>query len=56
MINEEKLAPNYEPQEEERCGFCYDNKKKANIDLYFFDRANNMRLCKYCPYCGRSLE
>lgn len=58
MIKERQLAPNEEPQEEEEinCGFCYDNKRHANIDLYFLDRANNMRVCKYCPYCGRALE
>lgn len=54
----ENLVPNFQPQTdfEIGCGFCYDNKKKTNIDLYFLDRANNMRVCKYCPYCGRELE
>lgn len=56
MIKYKELAPIEQPQEEEKCGFCYDNKHHANIDLYFFDRANNMRVCKYCPNCGRFLE
>lgn len=58
MIKYKELAPIEQPQqeEEEKCGFCYDNKHHANIDLYFFDRANNMRICKYCPNCGRFLE
>lgn len=56
MINEKELAPNEQPLELLNCGFCYDNKHHANIDLYFLDRANNMRICKYCPNCGRELE
>ena len=36
------------------CFYCYDNKKhKEKEELYFFDAANNMRLSKYCPNCGR---
>lgn len=38
------------------CGFCWDKKKQCPKELYFLDRANNMRLCKYCPSCGRKLE
>ena len=38
------------------CQFCWDNKTKKDIDIYFFDRANNMRLSIYCPYCGRNLS
>ena len=37
------------------CGFCYDARSKRNIELYFLDRANNMRPCDYCPSCGRKL-
>ena len=38
------------------CGFCYDNRRHKEIPLFFLDRANNMRPCKYCPFCGRELE
>ena len=43
-------------EEEERCRYCYDAKKKKDIELYFFDRANNMRLCEFCPICGRKYK
>lgn len=36
------------------CFYCYDNKKKKEKEeLYFFDAANNLRACEYCPKCGR---
>lgn len=35
------------------CGFCWDKRKQEEKELYFLDRANNMRICIYCPYCGR---
>jgi len=36
------------------CFYCYDNKrKKEKAALYFFDAANNLRECEYCPKCGR---
>lgn len=35
------------------CGFCWDTKKQTEKELYFLDRANNMRICLFCPYCGR---
>lgn len=36
------------------CKFCWDNRKQQEKEpLYFFDAANNMRTCNYCPYCGR---
>ena len=38
------------------CGFCWDKRKSENIELWFIDRANNMRLCSYCPSCGRKYE
>ena len=38
------------------CGYCYDRRTKKTIELFFLDRANNIRVCAYCPYCGRSLE
>ncbi len=35
------------------CKFCWDNKKKQDKILTFFDQANNLRCCNYCPWCGR---
>ena len=35
------------------CGFCWDKKKKRDKELFFLDAANNMRVCHYCPSCGR---
>ena len=36
------------------CFYCYDNKKKKEKEqLYFFDAANNLKVCDYCPKCGR---
>jgi len=44
----------YNPKEQQfGCQFCWDDKKKKEFEIYFFDRANNMRICNYCPYCGR---
>ena len=49
----------YEEQEPEQvveeygCKFCWDKRVKKEKELYFFDAANNMRICRYCPYCGR---
>lgn len=46
--------PAWRAQEQEfGCGFCYDNRTKKDIEIYFFDRANNMRISTYCPSCGR---
>ena len=42
--------------EEIGCGFCWDKKKKRNKELFFLDAANNMRLCTFCPSCGRKYE
>lgn len=38
------------------CKFCWDDRTKKEKDLYFFDAANNMRICLYCPYCGRKYK
>ena len=38
------------------CGYCWDKKKKINKELFFLDRANNMRVCSFCPNCGRELR
>ena len=39
--------------EEFGCFFCWDDKKKQDKELWFFDAANNLKLCDYCPKCGR---
>ena len=57
--DEEFLASQENQQEIEvefGCGFCYDKRKKKNKELFFFDQANNLRVCVYCPYCGRFLQ
>lgn len=38
------------------CGFCWNPRRKQSKELFFLDSANNMRLCIYCPYCGRKYE
>lgn len=38
------------------CGFCYNSRRKQDIELFFLDKANNIRICQYCPYCGRLLK
>lgn len=38
------------------CGYCWDTRKNESKELYYLDRANNMRICKYCPNCGRKYE
>ena len=38
------------------CGFCWDKKKNESKELFFLDNANNMRLCTFCPNCGRKYE
>ena len=36
------------------CFYCWDPKRKKEKEyLYFFDAANNLRQCDYCPKCGR---
>lgn len=35
------------------CQFCWDSRVKKEKELSFFDHANNLRICKYCPWCGR---
>ena len=36
------------------CFYCWDNRNhKDKEQLYFFDAANNLKLCDYCPKCGR---
>lgn len=51
-----EMRPAWRAQEQEfGCAYCYDNKTKQDIEIYFFDRANNMRICVFCPYCGRKI-
>lgn len=38
------------------CKFCWDRKRKKEKELFFLDAANNMRICNYCPYCGRPYD
>ena len=40
-------------EEEIGCGFCWDKTRKKEKELFFLDAANNMRVCNYCPSCGR---
>lgn len=35
------------------CKFCWDGRVKKEKELFFFDQANNMRICLFCPNCGR---
>lgn len=53
---EEMLTPQIRQEVEFGCGFCWDKKKQKNKELFFLDAANNMRVCNYCPYCGRKYE
>ncbi len=50
---EENFTQEVEAEEEYGCAFCWDKKKNREIEIYFFDRANNLRLCRFCPNCGR---
>ena len=43
-------------EEEIGCGFCWDKKRNKSKELFFLDAANNMRVCSFCPYCGRKYE
>jgi len=44
---------NQQQNEEFGCGFCWDKKRAKEKELFFLDAANNMRICTYCPSCGR---
>lgn len=52
------MKEQYSTQEQEEfgCGFCWDKKREKNKELFFLDAANNMRICVFCPYCGRPLN
>ena len=45
-----------ELEEEFGCGYCWDKRRKKSKELFFLDAANNMRVCIYCPFCGRKYE
>lgn len=42
-----------EVREEYGCSYCWDRRKNKEKELFFLDNANNMRICNYCPSCGR---
>ncbi len=48
--------PSLSVEEQFGCGFCWDKKKKKSKELFFLDNANNMRVCNFCPACGRKYE
>lgn len=52
-IAEDYLEEEPVQTEEYGCKFCLDQRSGKEKELYFFDPANNMRLCKFCPWCGR---
>lgn len=36
------------------CPYCWDARKQKEKEyLWYFDAANNLRQCEYCPNCGR---
>lgn len=37
--------------EQQECKYCM--KKGKEIEIYFLDNTNNLRLSRYCPWCGR---
>ncbi len=40
--------------EEFGCPYCWDARERKEKEvLWFFDAANNLRECDYCPKCGR---
>lgn len=45
-----------EPEIEFGCGFCWNKKTRKSNELFFLDNANNMRVCNFCPNCGRKYE
>lgn len=51
---ERQPQPAYRAHEQDfGCEFCWDSRAKRENEIYFFDKANNMRISIYCPYCGR---
>lgn len=50
--SQEPIPTNIE-EEEFGCRFCWDKRRNKEKELFFLDAANNMRICNFCPYCGR---
>ena len=40
---------------EEGCFVCQDKKGKTQ-EVFYFDKANNMRDSNFCPNCGRKIS
>lgn len=53
---EDNYTPIKEQEEEFGCGFCWDKKRCKDKELFFLDKANNMRVCSFCPNCGRKFK
>ena len=53
LVTTATATENEAVEEEFGCKFCYDKRKKKDKELFFLDHANNMRVCLFCPYCGR---
>lgn len=43
-------------EEEQFCDYCWDRKKQKDKELFFLDKANNLRICHFCPNCGRAYK
>lgn len=43
----------YNTTDDYGCQFCWDPRTSREKELTFFDQANNLRTCKFCPWCGR---
>ncbi len=52
-FEEKSQTNNFPAQKQFGCGFCWNAKRNQSKELYFLDAANNMRVCLFCPYCGR---
>ena len=55
QIEELDASLNNNSAVEEGCFVCQDKKGK-NQDVFYFDKANNMRDSKFCPNCGRKIS
>lgn len=52
-MKEQEVKETSNEIEEFGCPYCWNKKKQQSKELYFFDAANNLRLCQFCPNCGR---
>lgn len=50
---EEQVIEEMPVEEEYGCPYCWDKKKNKEKELFFFDHTNNLRVCHFCPNCGR---